>query len=698
MIEGSADLILPEVAAEAAAWLAACPMATVLVDPTAEKFSVIGANAEALALFDLPGGAPRDLAVIAECLDDPREPLLTNRVREVAKARSSGNLKVLARRRVSGDRVLLEARIAAVGAGVALFLREARARGTAGTLPVGRVQEAIFAISRATHEASSLAALFERIHGIVERLIDAKNFYIALVDEAEQMLRFAYSRDEFDAHRPDRRLGLGVTDLVYLTGQPLLLDRATADRMLEAGQVINHGVPAQVWLGVPLNVAGKTVGVMAVQDYHNPHFLGEPERQLLSYISDQIANAIAIKRAGEAAEEARAEAKRAGQVKADFIATMSHELRTPLAVVIGFGELLQESLAGRPEAKQATSIVQSGQRLLEAVNQMLDYSKADGQAQPVREENVRVEELLRDTAAAFAEHAAERGITFTRRQYGYVPETLHTDAQIVRRVLTNLLHNAVQFTPPGGQVVLAVRAEPAAPFHENRQRFVFSIEDTGVGIPPDKLGKLFQPFEETGRPVKGEGVGLGLAISQRLAALVGGRLTVRSSPGEGSVFSLTLVAEAESDEPMGDVAERLGLLLRSQIESRGGAWRVLVVDPEEEGRAVMSGLIASLTGRPPATAASAEEMAAALETIAPTVVLVHECAPRLDGPAVCVALRARTARVGGAREFLVVYSVDHSAARVQACLSAGADDYLPKPVSRLSLVQTLSAAFEAMGR
>src|SRR5258708_2785211 len=314
--------------ADLEAWFCSCPTPTAWleVQPGTRCIKLLAANLAGLSLLHF---LPHELvtesmsSAFLACFHDARDPLFIERLGMTASDRESRELKVLAKFRDASGSVLVDVRFVplAESGKVAMFFAAAQSRHRSDrhdgswapsehAAASAEVQKAFLEISRATHETATLEALFENIHGIVERLIGAENFYIALVDEREQMLRFAYQRDEIDLHK-DRRLGLGVTDIVYLTGKPLLLDRARADHMLAEGTLVNHGVRAQVWLGVPLIVSRKTVGVMAVHDYRNPHFIREQERQIFSYIFHQIAHAIAIKSAEGDPRLARKEAERA---------------------------------------------------------------------------------------------------------------------------------------------------------------------------------------------------------------------------------------------------------------------------------------------------------------------------------------------------------------------------------------------------
>ncbi len=661
----------------------------------AAAIEVVAANAAALELL-LPASHTRDAAAVLAALEDPREPLLRERVLRCGRSGEPGQLNMLARPLGAAEPVLLEARLAAVGEHIAVFLQDARRPGRMAAPEAEKAPEsAAFAVSRAAQEAESMEALFDRIHTIVSDLVGVKNLYIALVDEAEQMLRFVYSRDEFEKRRVDRRLGLGVTDLVYFSGQPLLLDRSAANRMLAEGKVVNFGIPAQVWLGIPLKAAGRTFGVMAVQDYFDPHLIGEAERRLLMFVSDQIASAIAVRRAEAEARQARAEAERAARVKSDFIAVMSHELRTPLSVIIGYSELMQSTLAGTAEEKQAASIGQAGHRLLAAIDQVLDFSKLDAHAHPVRESLVLVDDLLRGVEAFFAARVKEQGQTFTWEKEGFVPEAIRTDGQILRQVLVQLVGNAVKFSPRGGRIAVTVRAEPIAPFHTHQHRVLIAVEDSGTGISEDKLARLFQPFEESRRPAPGEGAGLGLAVGQRLARLLDGRISVRTTPGVGSVFLLAFPAVAATKEggtlEVPDATERLELLLRARVA--GLRWRTLVVDQDEQSRAMLTEMIASITGAAVSPLDSSAEALEFCRAEKVSLVVLHAGLTNPDGVETCRLIRSAPELYG--QPYLLMLSADHSPQVVQRSLAAGADDYLPKPVSRLALAQGIMIAVDA---
>ena len=246
---------------------------------------------------------------------------------------------------------------------------------------------------------------------------------------------------------------------------------------------------------------------------------------------------------------ARIEAEAANHAKSEFLALMSHELRTPLNAVIGYSELLDLGIAGSLSAEQRHSISRiaaSGRHLLGLVNEVLDLAKVeagrlwlhDGVGHPHR---------AVDAAIALVQPAAEaRGIELVAKPPEDDAVAYAGDEDRVRQILVNLLNNAVKFTPAGGRVTaeweVTTKPDTDARLYGHGPWCAIRVADTGIGIPPDKVRTIFDPFVqvEGGRSRSKEGSGLGLTISRRLARLMKGEVTVRSTVGSGSVFTLWL--------------------------------------------------------------------------------------------------------------------------------------------------------------
>ncbi|HEY3505134.1 MAG TPA: HAMP domain-containing protein [Actinocatenispora sp.] len=252
-------------------------------------------------------------------------------------------------------------------------------------------------------------------------------------------------------------------------------------------------------------------------------------------------------------EEKAQQLARASQYKSEFLANMSHELRTPLNSLL----LLARMLADNPERnlseKQiefARTIHSSGSELLVLINDILDLSKVEAGRMDVQPAEVPVTEITGYVRQAFRPQVQEKGLDLEVAVHPSVPDRLITDAQRLQQILRNLLSNAVKFTEPGGRVSLTVAPTPAdtmfgVPSLDDAEETVsFAVSDTGIGIPEDKLQLIFDAFQQADGTTsrKYGGTGLGLSISREAAKLLGGMITVRSEPGQGSTFTLTIPA------------------------------------------------------------------------------------------------------------------------------------------------------------
>lgn len=232
------------------------------------------------------------------------------------------------------------------------------------------------------------------------------------------------------------------------------------------------------------------------------------------------------------------EADIANRSKYDFLSNMSHEIRTPLNGIIGFTDLLLQTTMNEEQLQYASIINQSGKRLLEIVNDIFDYSKIESASTGLYYREVNILNLLEKISDSSRRQAELKGLNFIKNISPKVPDVAVTDPLRFRQIVTNMISNAIKFTEKG-EVELKVRFRE---INSNTGRFDVFIRDTGIGISKENQKKLFRAFTQIdpSKSRKYGGIGLGLAISYRLAKQMGGKIEVQSEPGRGSIFHLFL--------------------------------------------------------------------------------------------------------------------------------------------------------------
>ena len=377
---------------------------------------------------------------------------------------------------------------------------------------------------------------------------------------------------------------------------------------------------------------------------------------------------------------ARDEALEASILKTQFLANISHEIRTPMNGLLGMTELVLASQL-TPEQRELLQMGHaSGQKLQQLLNSILDLSRSETGKLIIESIPFDLRDELEPVAQIFREHTHRKGVSLHLDWDERLPHRVSGDPMRLRQVFTNLLSNAVKFTEKGGIRVSATLSSAT----ESTISAVFEVRDTGIGIPPAVLGRLFVPFTQADGSTtrKYGGSGLGLAISKQLVSLMGGTISAESEFGKGSVFKfsvpLRVVEERPKDAPMRQE--------EVDVPPFAAARRVLVAEDNDVSQLLAKRLLERL-GCAVDTASTGLE-AIELWRQHPYELILMDCQmPELDGYE--ATKRIRTQQNGGARVPVIALTAHASAADHERCIQAGMDDYIAKPVSLKSLSETL---------
>ena len=407
--------------------------------------------------------------------------------------------------------------------------------------------------------------------------------------------------------------------------------------------------------------------------------------------------------------EDRRIAELASTAKSDFLANMSHEIRTPINAVLGMNEMiLRESLQARDMLPKERSVIRgifsdicgysgnidsAGKNLLSIINDILDFSKIEAGKLSIVETDYKLSSVLNDVSNMISFKARDKGLNFRVEVDDSLPDGLHGDEVRVRQILTNLLNNAVKYTREGS-VQLSMRPETDGPSAAgDTLRLKIIVRDTGIGIRPEDLDRLFQKFERVDLQKNStvEGAGLGLAITHSLLDMMGGSIEVESRYGEGSVFTVILPQRVVSTEPVGDFQEKFRNGLEARHERRG-AFRapeahILIVDDTRMNLTVAESLLKK-TDMEIDAVLSGPEAITLCRSIRYDLILMDQRMPGMDGTEAMRQIRAQAGGLNGDTPFICLTADAVSGAR-KRYLSLGFTDYLSKPIDSLALEKLL---------
>jgi signal transduction histidine kinase/CheY-like chemotaxis protein len=417
------------------------------------------------------------------------------------------------------------------------------------------LQEILFNISTAALKQLDIKELYPTIVLELSKIWNTNNFFIALYDKTSESLSFPFFADEKDNFLkiPTKKT---ITGWVIKNKKSVLLRENDLKILEEAGDIDLVGTPCKVWMGVPLKVEGDIIGVMCLQDYNDEYKFSQDDLFVLDFIANQIAIAIQHRMMLNNIIIARQKAEEAAQSKQMFMTTMSHEIRTPLNEVIGITNLL---LLGNPREDQMDYIQAlkfSGNHLLTLVNDVLDYNKMESGKIVFEQTQFNLSNLLEEIMRSYSFRSKAKHLGFEIKKINNIPDEVIGDPIRLNQILSNLLSNAMKFTTTGSIKVLIKELNKTA----NQSKIEFTVVDTGIGIPKDRLVDIFDSFTQASADTTRHfgGTGMGLAICKKLVELQGGTISIESEPDKGSTFRFIIsfgVSENGSHQQTTEVRE-----------------------------------------------------------------------------------------------------------------------------------------------
>jgi K+-sensing histidine kinase KdpD/DNA-binding response OmpR family regulator len=559
-------------------------------------------------------------------------------------------------------------------------------------------------ISRALASQLNTEELVQIVGDQMKDLFSANIVYLALLNDKTRMINFVY---QFGEEMNSREVGDGLTSKILLSGEPLLINKDVSEATLEMG-IQRLGLPAASYLGVPIPVGDKIIGVISVQSTEHENRFNESDQRLLSTIAASVGVAMnnatlfeEVKMAKLQAEQASKAAEKANEAKSAFLSTVSHELRTPLTSVLGFAKIIRKRLDEKifplivdsdPKTEKVITqisenlkvVISEGERLTHLINDVLDLAKIEAGKMEWNLENVSIAEVAERAISATSALFDQKSLILEKNILDDLP-LISGDRDKLIQVVINLISNAVKFTDKG-----SIRCTVS----RNQDEIIVGISDTGIGIAVEDHAAVFEQFKQVGGDTltdKPKGTGLGLPICKQIVEHHGGRLWLESEPGKGSTFSFAIpIAEGSSNRPLNvdnlvkQLKEQLSVSTLSGVEKNS---TILIVDDDDSIRSLLQQELSD-AGYLIEQAVNGREALDSVRKNKPDLIILDVMMPEMNGFDVAAVLKndPQTMDIP-----IIILSIVQDKIRGY---KIGVDRYLNKPIDTNVLFSEVGALLE----
>ncbi len=562
-----------------------------------------------------------------------------------------------------------------------------------------RLRTVLYEISEQAHCSENLTDLYAKLHEKVGRLIHARNFFIALVENHQdgKYIKFPYFIDRNDTHFQGMKLKLdqkkySITGYLLKTRQPLLLTPNNFDQVCREHGIECVGTRPYSWLGAPFFV-GNVTGAVAIQSYSKIIYT-EKDKELMAFVARHIGDALSRKRGVDELKRAKERAEQAEKKKGSFLANMSHEIRTPMNGIIGLTELMLQSDISDVNRTYLEMVHSSAERLLKLINNILDFSKIEAGKLELDIAPFSLRSTISEALGILAIGAAKKNVALTVDCNEQVPDVLLGDAGKLGQILINLVGNAVKFTNEGS-IVLTVKQKDHHGEQIGAVSLHFQIRDTGIGIPKAKIKNIFKAFSQisTDQNSIERGTGLGLVIAGELVEMMGGKICVESIPGVGTTFYFSIRFAPEPSKSITAKSTADPTSHPQVAKSREKPLHILLVEDEYINYTLAVAML-EREGWKVRVAVDGYQAIDMVKKLCFDLILMDIQMPELDGYETTRTIRQQEKNTGTHIPIIAMTAHAVKGDR-EKCLAAGMNGYISKPISAERLSQEIEAVLQA---